>query len=134
MTSLGRDVAALFILAIPVASIAWTVTHEEVLREPREWCVARSKRSSSWLARKIFYIAGCEYCFSHWVALGVLILTRYTLLFDGWRGYLVAEFSLVWIANLYMSFFARLRLEIREERIEIEQATEPDASGGNQIR
>ena len=27
----------------PIASLAWTVTHEEVFREPREWCAARSK-------------------------------------------------------------------------------------------
>ena len=64
----------------------------------------------------------CEYCFSHWVTIGVLIATRYTLLFSGWRGYVVAGFSLVWIANLYISFFARLRLEIREERLEVEKA------------
>jgi hypothetical protein len=132
--SLGHEVAALFVLAMPVASIAWTVTHEEVLREPREWCTARSKGSPSWLARKMFYIVSCEYCFSHWVALAVLILTRYTLLFAGWRGFLVAGFSLVWISNLYMSFFARLRLEIREERIEIEKATEASVGYGNETR
>ena len=49
----------------------------------------------------------------------LLFITRYKLLFDDWRGYLVAGFSLVWLANVYMSFFGRLRLEIREERMEI---------------
>jgi hypothetical protein len=51
-----------------------------------------------------------------------LFITRYKLLFDDWRGYLVAGFSLVWLANVYMSFFARLRLEIREDRMEIAAA------------
>ena len=51
-----------------------------------------------------------------------LFITRYKLLFDDWRGYLVAGFSLVWLANVYMSFFGRLRLEIRENRIEVAAA------------
>src|SRR5688572_5600105 len=45
--SVGMDlygqVATLFLLAIPVACVAWTVTHEEVFREPREFCVDKSK-------------------------------------------------------------------------------------------
>jgi cytochrome c oxidase assembly factor CtaG len=117
--TLGQQVAVLFILAIPIACIAWTVTHEEVLREPREWCLARSKTSRRWAVRKIFYVVTCEYCFSHYVTIAALVATHFTLLFDGWRGYVIAGFSLVWIANLYMSFFARLRLEIREERLEV---------------
>jgi hypothetical protein len=113
------QVAVLFVLAIPVASIAWTVTHEEVFREPRDWCVARSKACRSFFSRKLFYLFTCEYCFSHYVAAAFLVITRFTLLFDGWRGYLIAEFSLVWVANIYMSFFGRLRLEIQEDRLEI---------------
>ena len=34
----------LFLLALPIACVAWTVTHEEVFREPREYCVERSKK------------------------------------------------------------------------------------------
>jgi hypothetical protein len=37
----------------------------------------------------------------------------------GWRGYLISGFALVWIANIYMSIFARLRLDIKRERVEI---------------
>jgi hypothetical protein len=115
-------VAVLLVLAIPVASIAWTVTHEEVFREPREWCVARSKQCRRLVWRKLFYLFTCEYCFSHYVAAVFLVVTRFTLLFEGWRGYLIAEFSLVWVANIYMSFFGRLRLEIQEDRLEIAAA------------
>jgi hypothetical protein len=117
--TLQRQVAVLLVLAIPVASIAWTVTHEEVFREPRDWCVSKSKSCRGLLSRKLFYLFTCEYCFSHYVAAAFLVITRFTLLFDGWRGYLIAEFSLVWVANIYMSFFGRLRLEIQEERLEI---------------
>ncbi len=48
-----------------------------------------------------------------------LIVTRYKLLYSDWRGYLIAFFALVWIANQYMSVFGRLRLDIHRERIEI---------------
>jgi hypothetical protein len=49
----------------------------------------------------------------------MLALTGFTLVFSGWRGYLIAGFSLVWIANLYMSLFGRLRLAITSERQDI---------------
>jgi len=37
-----------------------------------------------------------------------------------WRGYVIAGFSTVWVANLYMSLFGRLRLAITSERQDIE--------------
>ncbi|MEO5511749.1 MAG: hypothetical protein ABIS27_14050 [Longimicrobiales bacterium] len=109
----------LFLLAIPVASVAWTVTHEEIFREPREWCVRQSRDSRGLLVRKFFYLFTCEYCFSHYVAAAFLVLTRFTLIMPGWRGYVIAEFALVWVANFYMGVFGRLRLDIKHERAEI---------------
>lgn len=117
--ALDRQLVVLFVLAIPIACITWTVTHEEMFREPRDWCAAKSKSSRRLYSRKFFYLFTCEYCFSHYVAAFFLFITRYTLLFDDWRGYLVAGFSLVWVANVYMSFFGRMRLEIREDRLTI---------------
>ena len=120
MEALGGQVAVLFVLALPIACVAWTVTHEEVFREPRELCLRYSKSCRTLLQRKFFYLFTCEYCFSHWVTALALVMTRYKLLYPDWRGYVVALFSLVWVANFYMSAFGRLRLEIREERLEIE--------------
>jgi hypothetical protein len=120
--TLDRQLLLLFILPIPIASIAWTVTHEEVFREPRDWCARKSKSCRRLVERKFFYLFTCEYCFSHYVTAVFLFITRYKLLFDDWRGYLIAGFSLVWLANVYMSFFGRLRLEIRENRLEIAAA------------
>ena len=111
----------LFVLAAPVACVAWTVTHEEVFREPREWFTAKSKSSGNILARKFFYLFTCEYCFSHYVAAFFLMLSRFTLLLPGWRGYVIAGFSLVWVANVYMSLFGRLRLDIKHEKVGIAQ-------------
>ncbi len=109
----------LFVLAVPVACVAWTVTHEEVFREPRDFCARKSETSRTLAARKFFYLFTCEYCFSHYVALGVLWLTGYRLLIPDWRGAMVAWLALVWVANVYMSLFGRLRLDIKRERVEI---------------
>jgi hypothetical protein len=73
----------------------------------------RSQSCHRLFSRKFFYLFTCEYCFSFYVTIGFLFITRYKLLFEDWRGYLIAGLSLVWLANVYMSFFGRLRLEIR---------------------
>jgi hypothetical protein len=132
----GHQIVFLLVLAIPIASVAWTVTHEEVFREPRDWCVSKSRSCRHVLSRKLFYLFTCEYCFSHWVTAIFLLMTRFTLLFDDWRGYVIAGFSLVWLANVYMSLFGRLRLEIREERLDIAAAESKGthASGRSQRR
>jgi hypothetical protein len=117
--SLALQFGWLFLLSMPIACIAWTVTHEEVFREPREYCLTKSQEARQWYVRKFFYLFTCEYCFSHYVTIGILLLTRFHLLLDDWRGYLLAGFTLVWVANLQMSAFGRLRLEIRSERAEV---------------
>ena len=91
---LKRQLVMLFVLAIPVACVAWTVTHEDVFREPREYCVEQSKTCRGLLKRKFFYLFTCEYCFSHYVTVAFLVITRYRLLYTDWRGYLLAGFAL----------------------------------------
>ena len=105
----------LFTLAIPIACIAWTVTHEEVFVEIREYCINCSKTRKHLLVRKFFYLFTCEYCFSHWVTLVVLIVTGFKLLFDDWRGYVLAFFLLPWVANQWMSLYRLLRVDIKHE-------------------
>jgi hypothetical protein len=118
MEDLYTQTAYLFLLAIPVSCIAWTVTHEEVFRELHDYCKRKSERSKTLFTRKFYYLFTCEYCFSHYVTIFFLIITRYHLLFNDWRGYLIGGFALVWIANCYMSLFVFLRLGIKKERIE----------------
>lgn len=124
--ALSTQILYLFLIAIPVACISWTITHEEIFREPREFCVLKSQRGKSIFVRKIFYILTCEYCFSHYVTIAFLLITNYTLLFTDWRGYLIAGFSIVWIANIYMSLFFRLRIDIKKEKVTIEEMQEED--------
>ncbi len=118
MEDLSVQLLWLLILAVPVACIAWTVTHEEIFREPREYCIKRSQEEEKLLSRKFFYLFTCEYCFSHYVSALFLIVTKYKLLFDDWRGYLISFFALVFIANVYMSLFAYLRQSLKVEKIE----------------
>jgi hypothetical protein len=106
-------------LAIPIACISWTVTFEEIFREPREYFVKRSQHDISLVSRKFFFLFTCEYCFSHYITILFLLLTGYKLLMNDWRGYLISGFSLVWIANLYMNVFALIRQGIKKEKTEI---------------
>jgi hypothetical protein len=110
---------SLFILSIPVACIAWTFTHEEIFRELHEYCVRRSEKDKTIISRKLFYMLTCEYCFSHYVTIGMLLITRYTIFFSDWRGYIISFFSVVFIANVYMSLFGKIRTDIKKEKDEI---------------
>ena len=115
--SLTEQLVWLFTLAIPIACVAWTVTHEEVFKEVHEYCVKRSQKNKTVLGRKFFYLFTCEYCFSHYVTAFFIILTDYKLLLDDWRGYIIAGFALVFVANLYMSIYVRIKVEIKKERV-----------------
>lgn len=102
------------ILVSVIATIAWTVTKEEVFREPREYCVDRSKKCVSIMARKFFYLFTCEYCFSHYVSAGVVLASGYRLgVADGFVGFAITVFALVWAANWSMSLFALLRQSVK---------------------
>lgn len=129
--TIAVQIVWLFVLAIPIACISWTVTHEEIFREPHEWCVKRSQNGKYILSRKFFYLLTCEYCFSHYVTIGFLILCDYKLLLMDWRGYILAGFSLVFAANVYMSLFALLRQAIKKEKVEIEKITSETESESN---
>jgi len=127
MMALGIQVVWLLLLAIPIACVAWTATHEEVFREPRQYCQRKSASDPHFIRKKFFYVFTCEYCFSHYVTAAFLILTRFKLLLSDWRGYAIAFFALVWVANQYMSVYNRLRLDIRHEQVEI-KADEQNAA------
>ena len=110
----------IIILSIVIASIAWTVTQEEIFHEPRDWAKNHSESSSNIFVRKFFYVWTCEYCFSHWVTILVLLLTGFQLLFADWRGYVLAFFALPWVANQIMSLYRRLRVDIKHENLKAE--------------
>ena len=122
--TLDTQLIYLFVLAIPVACVSWTVTHEEIFKEPRKYCELNSRRNKLFILRKFFYVLTCEYCFSHYVAAAFLLITKFYLLYADWRGYVIAGFSIVWIANLYMSLFYLLRQGIKKEKVIIEEIEE----------
>src|SRR4051794_35062939 len=124
MNPLWHQIVGLFVIAIPIACVARTVVFEGIFREPREWCKHKSQTCDSLAKRKFFYLFTCEYCFSHYVTLFFLIVTRYKLLYDDWRGYLIAFFALVFVANSYLNLYSRLRVDITSEKkgIEVKEA------------
>jgi len=115
---LSTQVRDLFLLPLAIACISWTITHEEVFKEPRDYCKSKSKQKKSFLGRKFFYLFTCEYCFSHYITIFILILTHYHLLFNDWRGYFIGGFALIWIANIYMSLFGFVRVGMKKEKME----------------
>ena len=120
----------LLILSLVVASIAWTVTQEKIFEEWRDAAKKRSEEASNILVRKFFYVWTCEYCFSHWVSLLVVLVADYRLLVDDWRGYVLAFFVLPWVANQWMSLYRRLRLDIKHEDALAEQAVKENKKAG----
>ncbi len=117
--SITLQIIWLFILPIPIACIAWTVTHEEIFSEVHEYCRKKSLAGKTLLERKFFLLFTCEYCFSHYITIAFLAMTKYNLLMNDWRGYIIAGFALVWIANIYMSLFLFVRQDIKKEVAEI---------------
>lgn len=117
---------AVVLHSLPVACVAWTMTHEEVFRD--WWELAGSKADAAkskweetrslgwWACHKFCYLFTCEYCFSHWVALGLMLLTGFRILYDGFTGHLLAFFAVVWTANLFMGIHQKFRVQIRKDR------------------
>jgi len=113
--SISGEIFWIIILSLVVASVAWTVTQEKIFEEPRNFAKRKSETSRNLLVRKFCYFWTCEYCFSHWVTLLVLLMTGFQVLFEDWRGYVLAFFLLPWIANQWMSLYRMLRVDIKHE-------------------
>lgn len=120
----ASQIFGLIILSLVVASISWTVTQEEIFSEWRDICDKKSRTSKSILTRKFFYVFTCEYCFSHWVTIGILVFTGFLVFIADWRGVVLAFFLLPWLANQWMSLYRRLRVGIKHENALAEEIEE----------
>lgn len=112
---LAEQIYSLIILSLVVASVSWSLTQEELFKEFHDYCGKKCESERSLVGRKFFYLFTCEYCFSHWVTLAVLLITGFRLLLDDWRGYLIAFFVLPWLANQWMSLYRHIRVAIKYE-------------------
>ena len=83
------------------------------------------------LQRKFFYLFTCDYCFSHYTSTVLVLATGFHLLFSDWKGYVIAIFSIVWIANVYMAIVGRLKLEVKSERLHLAAEEKRLSSTGN---
>jgi hypothetical protein len=111
----------IFWIAVAVAMVAWTQAKEEITREVREWFERKSRDGRSALIRKVCYMPTCEFCFSFWVAVLSLIVFRHRVAYDDWRGVILALFAAWGLANLYMTAYSRIRIELRKDLIDIKK-------------
>src|SRR5258708_17387253 len=105
---LRQQFGFLLLLGFAIACISWTVTHEEIFREPRDFCKDKSENCAPLYLRKFFYLFTCEYFFSHYVAALFLLLTQFKMLCFGCRVYVISQYSLRSIAHILLSTFHRL--------------------------
>lgn len=70
----------------------------------------------------------------HARALFFILLTGYRLLVPDWRGALIAWLAVVGLANVYMSLFGRLRVDIKAGRLEIASKEKASMTTHRQIR
>jgi hypothetical protein len=59
----------------------------------RDYCKRQCTAAPSLLERKFYYLFTCEFCFSHYITILFLFLTRYKLLMEDWRGSVLALFA-----------------------------------------
>ena len=85
-----RGTQVIVVLVSPMEGFEWGLLFdrlkEEIFREPRLFFEEIRDCGRTLFARKFAYLFTCEYCFSHYVTLFFLIITRYKLLLDDWRG------------------------------------------------
>lgn len=131
-----NDLCRVLLHALPVAWLAWTVTHEEIFRDWWQWMGDNAKsfhqkyqraetfseyyplwrKALYWLGHKLCFLVTCEYCTSFWINLVVVLVSGLHILYDDWRGCCLAVFGVPWVAVLLMDLHQRLRVEIRKDR------------------
>src|SRR5437868_5249614 len=83
--SLGTQVVWLFVMALAVASVAGTVTHEEVFRERREYGAKQGRKPPILPRRRSSYCLPCNSVFGPSVAAFFLRFPGTKFFFKTWR-------------------------------------------------
>ena len=133
-----EDLIKVILHALPVACVAWTLTHEEIFRDLWESCgefakehkekldylrrnrktavYSRRKALKHWLGHKVCFLFTCEFCVSVWVTILLLLVSDFRVQYNGLLGFLVTGFGVVMAANLMMTRYQLWRVEIRKDR------------------
>lgn len=100
------------LLAAVVAVITWTLTKEEITR-PVRVRLDPYKTLPGWRG-KLAYMPTCDYCTSHWVALGVVLASEPApLVGAGVVGAVLSYFVLVALTAVYLTLYSILRQALR---------------------
>ena len=52
------------------------------------------------------------------------MITNYKLLYENWVGYIISGFVIVWTANIYMSLYNIIRIDLKKGKIIAEEEAE----------
>lgn len=117
---LAVNLYALLLYALVVAVISRTVTQEEIFREVKEYAKdIATDPARGWWKRKLFYPLTCQYCFSHWVAAVLVLVSGYDVTLAESMTLFSFVFSvlvLVGVANLMLVLYELITLKIQHQR------------------
>ncbi len=90
------DIPTAFVIALPVAYLAWTISREEITRNARDW-VMRTIGSDP-IGFKLAYLVRCGFCLSPWLALLLCWLVDFRLFGDGILSLLLTSLAVAWLS------------------------------------
>ena len=103
----------LLFLAFPVFYLSRALAHEELFADLRDGLTSAMVRTANPLARKAFYMPTCYYCAGFWCAVVVNALANWHLAGDGWRGWVLATFTLAGLSAFYNVVYKRLAATVQ---------------------
>ena len=116
------NVAFFALLAVPVAPCSWTIAQTEIFRRFRELVGRWAKRKPESTPRALLaYLPTCYYCTSHYVGEAFMVLAflggasteTLKLGYPSAWGYIISSFTLIGVANVYLTGFNILRVVLR---------------------
>lgn len=103
---------SLFILGLTVAVISRIVTQEAIFAELQQW--ARDKQMSRFMVRKVTYPLQCQFCFSVWVAIAIVLFLDWPF---PWEYLVIRIATSVGLANALLVSYEYLTAQITRVRL-----------------
>ncbi len=98
------DIPTAFVLALPVAYLAWTISREELTRNARDWTMR--KIGGHPIGYKLAYLVDCGYCLSPWISLPLCWFLDFRLFGEGIVSLLLTSLAVAWLSAYLQAVLA----------------------------